>query len=181
MQEIICILDKSASMQGVADEALGGFNKFVKEQQEVGEANLTVIWFDNTWSVGYEGNLKDAPKFTEWPSGGMTALRDGIGKTFMHVEERFAKEQPEKVVMAILTDGFDNTSREFTQEAVADLIKHHEDKYGWDVLFLAADQNAWAVAQTFNIKANKSFDYQSMNTVGGMDLYSSSVKAFRTA
>ncbi len=179
MQEIICVLDKSGSMQAVKDDALGGFNAFLEEQQKVGDAGLTLVWFDHGFEVGYEGNLSDAKKVGSWPNGGSTSLRDAIGKTFAHVAPRFSKEKPEKVIMAILTDGFENSSVEFSQEAVANLIKEHQDKYGWEVIFLAADQDAWATAQNFGILQKNAINYASMDTRGGFASYTAAVSKAR--
>jgi len=181
MQEIICVLDKSGSMQSVADDAVGGFNKFLEDQQAVGDANLTLVWFDDGWEVGHEGSIKNMGKLSGWPSGGMTALRDAIGKTFKHVQERFSREQPEKVIMAILTDGFENASKEFTQETIKFLITDHEKNYGWDVIFLAADQDAWATAQHFGIQKDNAINYASSNTRAGLESYTSAVSKARSS
>ena len=88
-EEIICVLDASGSMGAVADDAIGGFKDFVKKQKEIGEAKLTVVWFDSEWDLDYEGNLEDYKTPDIWPVRGMTALHDAIGKTFNHVKQRF--------------------------------------------------------------------------------------------
>jgi len=181
MQEIICVLDKSASMGSVAEEAKAGFNKFIKAQQEVGEANITIVFFDDAWELFYSGKLSECQPLGFWPIMGMTALHDAIGKTINHVRERFSKEKPEKVIMAILTDGHENCSKEFTRESVAKLIKHHQDEYAWEVIFLAADQDAWAAAQHLNIK--KADAYSVTKRAMGQSIghtYSSAVIGKRT-
>jgi len=180
MQEIICVLDKSGSMQSVKDDALGGLNAFIEDQKKIGEANLTIVWFDDGFKIGYEGKLSEAKSIDAWPLGGMTALRDAIGKTFNHVSHRFSNEKPEKVIMAVLTDGFENASREFSQEAVAALIKDHQENYGWDVIFLAADQDAWATAKNFGILRKNAINYSSADTRSGLDTYSATVAGART-
>jgi len=180
MQEIICILDKSGSMQSVARDALGGLNKFIEDQQKVGEANITIVWFDNDIEFGYEGKLSDLKPFKEWPYEGMTALRDAIGKTFNHVMPRFSLEKPEKVVMAILTDGHENSSKEFSQSQVSKLITDHQENHEWDVIFLAADQDAWETAQHFGIRKSNTINYRSVDTIGGFAEYSKTVACART-
>lgn len=181
MQEIICVLDKSGSMQSVADDALGGFNEFIKAQQEVDiPANLTMIWFDSHFKVDYTGSLDDAPKIDHWPSGGMTALLDAIGKTFAAVSDRFDREKPEKVILAIMTDGHENASLEFDTKAVEKLITEHQEKYGWEVIFLAADQDAWATARHLGIHEKNAVSYDSLDTRAGFSAYSNSVAASRT-
>lgn len=182
MQEIICVLDKSGSMQSCRDDAVSGFNAFLKDQQAVDTpANLTIVWFDSIPHVGYEGPLAEAGSLMLWPPGGSTALYDAIGRTFAHVKQRFTEEKPEKVILAILTDGLENTSRDYSQQAVADLIKEHQDKYGWEVIFLAADQDAWATASGLNISQQNSYTYDSNNTAGGFATYSAAVTRARVS
>lgn len=180
MQEIICVLDTSGSMQSVADDAVGGYNDFLDQQQEIGEANLTVINFATGFDVKYEGKLSKADHIDHWPAFGMTALFDAIGKTFEHVKERFTAEEPETVILAIMTDGHENSSKEFTTEAVKALITEHEEKYGWNVIFLAADQDAWATAQLLGVQKKNAINYASADTRGGTYAYSNAVASYRS-
>jgi len=178
MQEIICVLDGSGSMNSVKKDAIGGFNQFLKDQKAIPEeANITIAWFDSGFKIGYEGSLKDCPELEEWQIGGMTAMYDGIGKAIAH--RRPSLEKSDAVVIAILTDGEENSSREYSQKGVADLLKELQDDFNWDVIFLAADQDAWGVAQHLNIPKANAFDYSSVNTQGGMRSYSSAVGASR--
>tara|TARA_Y100000310_G_scaffold325646_1_gene389395 strand:+ start:1532 stop:2077 length:546 start_codon:yes stop_codon:yes gene_type:complete len=181
MQEIICVLDISGSMQVVADDAKGGFNKFLEDQKKVGEANITIVWFDDGFKIKYEGKLSGAKPVDYWPPGGMTALRDAVGKTFNHVKERFTKEEPEKVIMAILTDGHENASKEFTQETVKALVMEHREKYNWDVIFLAADQDAWDTGQHYGIAMKNCINYSSNDTQRGFDSYSNLISSSRNS
>jgi len=180
MQEIICILDKSGSMATCADDAIGGFRKFIEDQKKIGDCNLTVVWFDDTYELAYEGPLSKYEPPPTWPIQGMTALYDAIGKTFNHVNPRFEKEKPEKVIMAILTDGYENASKEFKAETIKDLITHHQNNYGWEVIFLAADQDAWATGQLLGIKMDKAVSYNSNDTRSGFAMYSNLVAEART-
>lgn len=179
MQEIICVLDKSGSMRAVADDAVGGFNAFLETQKKVGPANLTVVWFDEGFMVGYSGPLQECQPLERWPDGGMTALTDAIGKTFNLVRDRFDREKPEKVVMAILTDGQENSSVEFDKEMVASLIVEHETKYNWDVHFLAANQDAWATGQQYGMKQANTVNVSTNDMGQAFDSYSASVTRSR--
>jgi Mg-chelatase subunit ChlD len=181
MQEILCVLDKSGSMHTAASDAVGGFNQFLEDQKKIGEANITIVFFDHEWELYYSGSLMKCQPLRQWPIHGGTALYDAIGKTINHVKERFTIEKPEKVVMAILTDGEENSSREFNQKSIAALIKEHQDKYAWDVIFLAADQDAWGVARQLNIHAQNTFNYDSHATKTGVKLYSTAVARSRSA
>jgi Mg-chelatase subunit ChlD len=182
MQEIICVLDQSGSMNTVADDAMGGFNKFLEEQKKIGEANITIVFFDTNWELHYTGLLSACKPLEFWPVRGGTSLFDAIGKTINHVKERFTIEKPEKVIMAILTDGHENSSVEFNEKSVGALIKDHQDNYAWDVIFLAADQDAWATARHLNIKQDKSYSF-SKGAMGQTvsNVYSSAVSRSRSS
>lgn len=64
--EIIFILDRSGSMCNVTLDTIGGYNRFIKEQQEAeGEAQLTTILFDNHYEILHEGvDIKHVPPLT---------------------------------------------------------------------------------------------------------------------
>jgi len=164
MQEIICILDGSGSMELVAKEACSGFNEFLKGQKEIGEANLTIAWFNNEYHVDYEGKLNSAPDIRKWRSSGMTGLYDAIGKTFAHVKNRFTKEKPEKVILVIQTDGLENCSKEYSMMAVKRLIEEHESKYGWTVIFLGAGLDAIKQASYIGVQPRNSYAYEAQET-----------------
>ena len=164
MQEIICILDKSGSMAHIADDAKGGFNKFLEDQKELGDANMTLVFFDHEWEVRYSGPLSKCDGLLKWPNGGATALYDAIGHTMKFVASRFAKEKPEKVIMAILTDGQENSSQKYNAAMINTLITEHQEKYGWDVIFLASNQDAWQAASKIGIHANMTYQYDQVAT-----------------
>ena len=58
--QIAFILDRSGSMQSMPEEAIGGFNAFLKEQQkEEGEARLSLILFDHEYTPIVENSPID--------------------------------------------------------------------------------------------------------------------------
>ena len=87
----------------------------------------------------------------------MTALLDAIGRTIDAIGARLATtpedQRPGKVIVAILTDGMENASRDYNNRRVADMISHQQEKYAWEFIFLAANQDAIATAQTLSIQA----------------------------
>ncbi|MFW9872522.1 MAG: hypothetical protein ACFFG0_05415, partial [Candidatus Thorarchaeota archaeon] len=145
--EIVCIIDRSGSMASIAKDAIGGFNTFLEEQKKVkGEATLTFIQFDTDYEIIHENKpLFDVPKLNEstFQPRGATALLDAVGKTIDSVGKRLSNMQennrPEKVIVAILTDGEENSSKEYTLSKVREMITHQRDKYQWEFIFLAAN------------------------------------------
>ena len=85
----------------------------------------------------------------------MTALLDAVGRTIDDVGNRLAntpeEERPEKVLVAIMTDGLENSSRDYTRDRVAKMIKHQQEVYSWEFLFLAANVDAFTEARSLNI------------------------------
>ena len=178
--EIVAILDRSGSMGSVVDDAIGGFNTFLAEQQELpGEASLTLILFDDDYSVIYDNvdirHVKPLNHTTFVPRG-LTALNDAIGRAIDTVGNRLSclreSARPNKVIVSILTDGGENASREYSQVKVAEMIQRQQERYNWDVIFLAANQDAWAVGSTYRIPKTHCHTYVA-NGLGTRSAYAS--------
>lgn len=87
-----------------------------------------------------------ADAIEHYTTGGCTALYDAICTGIDELGARFAAmpeaDRPDAVVFAILTDGFENASREYTVKDVKKRIAHQTEKYSWEFRFLAANQDA---------------------------------------
>lgn len=157
--EIAFILDRSGSMESLREEAVLGFNEFLREQQESSEnRRLSLILFDDEYLIPIDSvPVAEITPLTaaDFEPRATTALLDAIGKTIDDMGERFANmaeaDRPAGVVFAILTDGYENASRHYTWRAVADRIKHQADVYKWKFMFLGANQDAIATASNLNI------------------------------
>ena len=91
LTEIVCIIDKSGSIEVVKEDAIGGFNSFLKEQQELpGEALFTLVLFDTEYRRVTDGRpVKVKPlNGKTYSPGGMTALLDAVGITLDRVTRR---------------------------------------------------------------------------------------------
>jgi Mg-chelatase subunit ChlD len=136
--EIVAIIDVSGSMESVKDDAIGGFNSFLAEQKKLPDkATFTLVEFNHGTEIKYNGvDISEVEPYTvnTYLPGGMTALYDAIGKG---VGEASRRGEKRKVIVAILTDGHENSSHEVTKQQVSDMIaKHTAD--GWAFVFLAA-------------------------------------------
>lgn len=156
--QIISIIDMSGSMGALQTEVIGAFNTFIEEQNKLkGKAEVTLVLFDNRYIIPEGFNkvkLKNTPKLTEdiYKPTGMTALYDAIGKTINDFEEY------KDVVMLIQTDGEENSSKEFKQSTVKELINKKEAE-GWDITFLGANIDAVSVGASIGLIAAKSVQY----------------------
>ena len=163
--QIICILDRSGSMSSIMSDSIGGFNTFLKQQKELpDEATLTVALFDDKYELLYDNiDIKKTKDITpkEWYPRGTTALYDAIGKTINDVKtnhNNLGVEAPSKVLVCIVTDGYENSSKEYQLSDIEKLIKKCE-KDDWNFIYLAANQDAFTVGMGFGISGANTFTY----------------------
>jgi hypothetical protein len=157
--EIAYILDRSGSMTTLQESAISGFNSFLKEQQKTpGDARFTLVLFDHDYLLHADRTpiKKVAPlDATSYEPRGSTSLLDAIGRTIdelgKHLADTPEKDRPGKVIVAIYTDGYENTSTDYSAEKIREMIRHQTDVYSWDFLFLAANEDAIATATAYGI------------------------------
>jgi hypothetical protein len=168
LTELAFVLDRSGSMGCVAESAVAGFNAFLRDQQTApGHARFTLVLFDDQYLVPAEALpiSQVAPlDATTYVPRGSTALLDAMGRTIDDLGRRLAgvpePERPAKVIVAILTDGYENASQQYTQRDVAARIRRQRDQYGWKFLFLGANQDAIATAAQLNIASHDAATFQ---------------------
>lgn len=182
--EIVVLLDRSGSMETAKSDHEGGLNSFVQDQRDLaGEVRFTLIQFDTDapCEVVYDGvPVEEVQRCTLIPRGG-TPLLDAIGKAVAHVRKRLDTFTG-PVIFMIITDGEENSSREFKKEAVKKLIANRE-KAGWQFLFLGANVDAFAEAGGLGIAAGRTSGFAN-NHVGTESLYrntSANLRRARTA
>jgi len=122
LTELIFIIDRSASMRGLEEDTIGGFNAMLREQQAAeGEAVVTTALFDARFELLHDRiNVKAITPLTreDYKIGRGTAMLDAIGlamhmirKAQQHTREEY---RPEKTLFVIITDGEENHSRKYT-------------------------------------------------------------------
>lgn len=165
--EIAFILDRSGSMESMTHAAISGFNEFLKAQQATVDdegkpipATFSLILFDHEYlAVHNRQDIQTARPLTPdtYVPRGSTALLDAIGRTIDYIGQELAAtpeaERPAKVIIAILTDGEENSSRQFSMEDINRRITHQTEKYQWEFMFLGANQDAIATAARMGIHA----------------------------
>ena len=156
LTDITMVIDRSGSMQSIRTDAEGGINSFIEQQkQEPGEANVTLVQFDTKYEFVHSGvNIKQVPPFTLMPRGS-TALLDAVGRAINETGSRLAEmeesQRPGLVVFVIVTDGEENSSREFTREQIKTMVEHQQSVYNWKFTFLAANQDAFAEGASMGV------------------------------
>lgn len=180
---IIFVLDRSSSMSSMREEAISGFNTFLAGQQELpGKATFSLVFFDTDVVLVYDNaDIKKIPTldaFTYKPNG-MTALYDAIGYTV----DRYKGRKAEKTIMAVLTDGEENSSRRYNSFSVQQLLKDVQGEGEWEVLFLGANLDTTRFANNAGIKLNNttSYDYTKKGVFDGIVAANYAASAMRGA
>lgn len=155
----IFILDRSGSMDVCLDDTIGGFNAFVRDQVASG-GTLSLVLFDHEYTPVYIrrsiGDVEPLTRDTYKPRGS-TALLDAIGKT---IKENQNLNTP---TIVILTDGHENSSREYTKAHIKDLIEERQ-RAGWTFVYLGANQDAFAEAGSIGITPATTMNYDVRRT-----------------
>ena len=165
--EVVFILDRSGSMSGLEDDTIGGFNSMLKEQQEDGgDVIWSTVLFDTRHDVIHNRiPIEKVKPLTEkeYYTRGCTALLDAVGRAIHHIGmcHRYAKAEdvPDRTLFVITTDGFENSSREYSYEKVKEMIELETEKYGWEFIFLGANMDAVSEAARIGIRASRSATY----------------------
>jgi uncharacterized protein YegL len=167
LTELVFILDRSGSMSGLETDTIGGYNAMIeKQKKEEGEAHVTTVLFDDqVETLTQRVSLQEVSKITEkeYYVRGCTALLDAIGQTihYMGNVQKYAKEEDRagKVLFVITTDGYENSSKEYTYEKIKKMIKHQKSNYNWEFIFLGANIDAVETAKQVGIDEKYATNY----------------------
>lgn len=159
------VIDRSGSMQSIKTDMEGAIKTLLDEQAKLpGKIVVDVTLFDNTVEFPIIGVAPDEVETTDLiRPRGMTSLFDAIGLTAVQLGERLEKldedERPGHVLVAVVTDGHENSSHEFKASAVKELIQKQTDEFSWDFIFLGANIDAAAVGSTFGLAEAQTMNY----------------------
>ena len=170
--ELVFILDKSGSMSGLESDTIGGYNSMLAKQKEIeGECRITTVLFDNGYELLHDRfDIRAVSPITEkeYVIGGSTALLDAIGRTIHKIAnvQRHTSEEyrAEKVMFVIITDGEENSSREYSAQKIKAEIEKKKTKHGWEFIFLGANIDAVQTARRFGINSDRAVDYLADST-----------------
>ena len=163
----LIILDKSGSMSNIASAAIAGVNETIgsimasaKKHSEDQEHFFSLVAFcECERKYIFENvpiaDVKPISAADYQPCCG-TPLYDAVGITLHQLEKDVAKDENAVAQVTIITDGYENASKEYSGNAVKRLIEDLKKK-GWTFAFIGANQDADAVA--FSISINNSMNF----------------------
>ena len=157
----LVILDKSGSMESIRTEAINGYNetlgsikstqlKFLETQNHfVSLAAFCDCGIDMIYDMT---PIKDAEKLTKekYDPCCCTPLFDAIGKIVKTLKKKIADVEDAAVLVTIITDGYENSSKEWDAKGVSKLIEECKED-GWMFSFIGAGEDVIKVATTISI------------------------------
>lgn len=157
LTDITMVLDRSGSMSTIRNDVIGGVNEFLRTQRECdGQCVFSLVQFDtenpHEWVFTAEPIrlVADLTEKTFQPRAG-TPLLDAVGSTIVKIGERLSKireeDRPGNVILVVVTDGEENSSKEFTRARVNEMSMHQQERYGWKVIFIGANLDEVATAE----------------------------------
>ena len=191
LTELVMILDRSGSMQGLEADTIGGFNSMIeKQKKEEGGAFVSVVLFDDETEVLYDRvDVQKVEPMTDrqYYVRGCTALLDAVGGAIKHIinVHKYARQEdvPEKTLFIITTDGMENASRRYRYDEVRRMIEKQKEQYHWEFLFLGANIDAAKEAARFGIPKSRAVNYEndSVGTRLNYKVLSETVSCVRSA
>ncbi|CAM3566579.1 VWA domain-containing protein [Occultella aeris] len=183
---IAFLLDRSGSMQSIKSDTVGGFDAFIAEQRgEPGRCTVSLAQFDNEYQEVYADRpIADVPSLDLVPRGS-TAMLDAIGRLINATGARLAAlpeaERPGTVIVGIMTDGLENASKEFSRAQIKAMIGEQTDRYGWQFLYMGANQDAIEVGTGLGVDPGLAVTYSSTKVDAAMRMTSRKVAGVRAA
>jgi uncharacterized protein YegL len=167
---VMLLVDRSGSMQSIRASAEDGINEFINSLKHAeGKRTIRIAQFDYDYTEGMRYTTvcpSTAPaavrRFGLSPRGG-TPLLDAMGKSIIEFGEELAAlpedQRPGVVIFAVMTDGYENSSREFTWAQIKEMVQRQESDYGWQVVYLGANQDAFEVGEKLGVPAHNTMTY----------------------
>ena len=163
----VIVLDQSGSMGSVRDATISMFNEQVDSiltNSKNIDTNVSLVTFSSVVNepTFWEEPVDKMAKLTEkdyYPSG-LTAMLDAVGFVINKLRELDDADKKDVVfLVSIVSDGYENNSREHSYESIAKLIKDCEATKRWTFTYLGANQNLADVANKMNISINNTMKF----------------------
>ena len=157
----VIIMDRSGSMWDIRKPAIMGFNEVlggVKAAQtkyaETQEQFITLVLFDSASidEVYWNADPSKAEHLTTktYVPGSATPLYDAMGRTLTKLERELKEDENHSVLVTVITDGYENDSREYDLASVKALVEHLKDR-GWTFAYMGTDHDVHAVSIDLSI------------------------------
>ena len=166
----LIIIDESGSMQSIKKAAIDSVNETIQtirsaqKKHEEQEHYASLVTFNDDVTTIYEcvpvNEVNELTANTYQPSC-CTALYDAMGMSLNALRKKIA--EGDKVLVTIVTDGYENSSKEYSGKAIKALVDELKAK-NWIFAYIGANQDVEAVAATISITNVLNFEATSEGT-----------------
>ena len=166
----LIILDESGSMHGLEKMSVDGVNETIQTIKSAAEANpeqkqmFSFITFSgmrpNERPYRVHTLLSEISQVKEialkdYQPRGNTPLWDTMGIALRTLEKEVGEDAI--ALVTVITDGYENASREYTGKMIKDLVSRLDEK-GWVFTYIGANQDAMLEANKLGIRNSLNFD-----------------------
>lgn len=159
----LIIIDESGSMDIIKQQAIDSVNETIQtiraaqERHENQEHYVSLVLFNDRVKTISDcmaiDKVQELTADTYQPNCS-TALFDAIGMSLNALRRKVA--DVDKVLVTVVTDGYENASREYSGQAIKALIEKLKTK-GWVFAYIGANHDIEAVATSIAISNAMSF------------------------
>jgi uncharacterized protein YegL len=159
---VVDIIDCSASMSGAKiQNAVRGINSGIEKLKSENDVNYTYTICDFSYhnDINYKHVLTEISKVqsVSFRDRGNTALRDAIGETLDLIREK-VKDNTEKVLVNIYTDGEENGSQIYSDGQIAALIETLQ-KENFTITFIGTNNDVNRVVKAYKLHESNTLKY----------------------
>jgi hypothetical protein len=165
----IIVMDRSGSIESILAGQQSGLGEFFASEAKVPGKATYSLWDFNA-DIRCRASLAQLDTVRTYviePHGG-TAMHDAVGDAVAAEGEKLAAlpedERPEDVTVIIASDGLENSSRRRAGPEVKAMLDHQQDAYGWRVIYMGTNQDAFAEGARFGARGDLTLNYVSTNT-----------------
>ena len=186
----LLIVDASSSMSPLTKSTISGVNEQIDSIKQLEKEfpdqkyNMSFMHFNNTVTIEYTERQSSALEHiseSNYKCSGMTALLDAIGVGVRNLNDKIGDKITSgeaAAVVVIITDGEENSSREFDGSKVKSMIEELQATNRWTFTFVGANIDSISTASRYGIDVKNVMQFSS-DELSNQKVYKSMSKSFK--